>query len=94
MSGDDGAAQWIADNWFAMKGPWTCESWVMARALRRWLGNEYRTHPSGMPADRIIVLDRPAFTVELKGQASMHKAVMTVWKGIAHHFQGIVEVEL
>jgi hypothetical protein len=88
ISGDDGAAQWVADNWFTLPGPWVCEGWVMARALRRWLATydrRYRENKPG-PADRIIVLDRPAFTQELKGQASMHKAVMTVWAGIAHHF--------
>jgi hypothetical protein len=95
ISGDDGAAQWVADNWFQERGPWVCEGWVMARALRRWLagcdarGIPYRDLRT--PADRIIVLDRPAFTEELRGQASMHKAVMTVWHGIAHHFTPITE---
>jgi hypothetical protein len=86
ISGDDGAAQWVADNWFTLPGPWVCEGWVMARALRRWVALR-----SIMPVDRIIVLDRPAFTEELKGQASMHKAVMTVWKGIFRHFEAIAE---
>jgi hypothetical protein len=86
ISGDDGAAQWVADNWFPMPGPWVCEGWVMARALRRWVALR-----SIMPADRIVVLDRPAFTEELRGQASMHKAVMTVWHGISHHFAAIAE---
>ena len=47
ISGKDGAAQWIADNWFTMPGPWCCESWVMARALRRWLAE----HPQGCPGE-------------------------------------------
>lgn len=97
ISGDDGAAQWVADNWFAMPGPWVCEGWVMARALRRWLAGNAPSARTGldrfsMPCDRIIVLDRPAFTEELRGQASMHKAVLTVWSGIAHHFAPITEV--
>lgn len=96
ISGDDGAAQWVADNWFTRPGPWVCEGWVMARALRRWLAGCTRDgipyHAAHQyPADRIIVLDRPAFTAELKGQASMHKAVMTVWRGIEHYFDAITD---
>lgn len=95
ISGDDGAAQWVADNWFTQPGPWVCEGWVMARALRRWVGPNWTASGyalnKSMPADRIIVLDRPAFGTPLKGQESMHKAVMTVWNQIAHHFEPIVE---
>lgn len=98
ISGDGGAAQWVADNWFTLPGPWVCEGWVMARALRRWVaganladyGRDGRLR-CPMPADRIIVLDHPAFTEELKGQANMHRAVMTVWSQIAHHFTPIAE---
>jgi hypothetical protein len=96
FSGDDGSAQWIADNWFTLPGPWVCEGHVMARALRRWVAsNRDECSPSypPRPADRIIVLDRPAFTAELKGQASMHKAVLTVWNGIAHHFGAITQYQ-
>lgn len=89
ISGDDGAAQWVADNWFTLPGPWICEGWVMARALRRWALGVGRT--SRAPADRIIVLDRPGFGMPSKGQEAMHKAVMTVWAQIAHHFEPIVE---
>lgn len=95
ISGDDGAAQWVADNWFTLPGPWVCEGWVMARALRRWLANEIGPDPDGYahtrPADRIIVLDRPGFGMPSKGQEAMHKAVMTVWNQIAHHFEAITE---
>lgn len=98
ISGDDGAAQWVADNWFAKPGPWVCEGWVMARALRRWLSTNYphaalygATEP---PCDRVLVLDRPAFTEELKGQASMHKAVMTVWNQIVFIFDEHPSVEV
>lgn len=89
ISGDDGAAQWVADNWFTLPGPWVCEGWVMARALRRWATGIGRT--ARYPADRIIVLDQPAWVEASKGQEAMHKAVMTVWHGIAHHFHAITE---
>lgn len=92
FDGDLGAAQWVADNWFTLPGPWVCEGHVMARALRRWLRSLRAAQliDSG-PCDRIIVLDRPAFTAELPGQASMHKSVMTVWRGIADEFKAITE---
>src|SRR5688572_22348560 len=57
FSGEHGAAKWVADNWFTMKGPWVCEGHVMARALRRWLP---RMLEFEAPAERIIVLDKPA----------------------------------
>ena len=96
ISGDDGAAQWVADNWFTLPGPWVCEGWVMARALRRWLASNPPAARPGLgrfaqPADRIIVLDRPGFGMPSKGQDAMHKAVMTVWGQISHHFEPIVE---
>lgn len=101
ISGDDGAAQWVADNWFTLPGPWVCEGWVMARALRRWLQDvpsfgqdaPMRLHEKRLrgPADRIIVLDRPGFGTPSKGQEAMHKAVMTVWAQIAHRFEPLTE---
>jgi len=106
FSGDDGAAQWVADNWFSMPGPWICEGHVMARALRRWIGTcpplqtEMRKGKTGyevvptkhqFPADRIIVLDRPGFGMPSKGQDAMHRGVMTVWRDIAHWFEPITE---
>jgi hypothetical protein len=104
ISGDDGAAQWVADNWFSQKGPWVCEGWVMARALRRWLaatnmepvaqrrrgGYDVRLQ-APKPADRIIVLSGPAWVEASKGQEAMHKAVMTVWSQIAGMFRDITE---
>lgn len=104
ISGDDGAAQWVADNWFQLKGPWVCEGWVMARALRRWLastnmptervprrgGYDVRTVAPRV-ADRIIVLSGPAWTEASKGQEAMHKAVLTVWSQIAGMFRDITE---
>lgn len=93
FSGDNGAAQWIVDNWFPMPGPWVLEGHVMARALRRWVADKnwalgLALH---MPCDRIIVLDRPGFGVPSKGQNAMHTGVMTVWREIAHYFEPIVE---
>lgn len=93
ISGKDGAAQWIADNWFTMPGPWCCESWVMARALRRWLAE----HPQGcpgevLPCDEIIVFTKQhAHAVTKPGQITQAKAVATVWNTIKHHFTDITE---
>lgn len=92
FAGDDGAAQWIADNWFTLPGPWVCEGHVMARALRRW-ANDDRPDAAGImyPCDRIIVLDHEPWVESTKGQEAMHKGVMSVWAPIAHNFHGIVE---
>lgn len=84
MSGDDGAAQWIVDNWFKREGPWVCEGWIMARALRRWKDRE-----QNFPCERIIVLTTPKVEVS-PGQAAMNKAVATVWKQIEWYYRPIV----
>lgn len=91
FAGDDGAAQWIADNWFTLPGPWVCEGHVMARALRRWVASHERVPEPKYPADRIIVLDHEPWVESSKGQEAMHKGVMSVWQGIAHAFHGIIE---
>jgi hypothetical protein len=97
FAGDNGAAAWVAANWFTMPGPWVCEGHVMARALRRWgaahyMGRDYTRTGDGMPCDRIIVLDKPAHRPTTSGQEAMHKGVMKVWSEIAHHFEAITEV--
>lgn len=95
FSGDDGAAQWIAEHWFTMPGPWVCEGHVMARALRRWLAGTAPFRDNGFelmrPCERIIVLDRPGFGMPSRGQESMHTGVMTVWREIASYFDPITE---
>lgn len=99
ISGDDGAAQWVADNWFGERGPWVCEGWAMARALRRWISDPLLldghrvSKRTGAPADRVIVLTGPAWVEASKGQESMHKAVMTVWHTIASQVAALTEVE-
>jgi hypothetical protein len=92
-SGDDGPAQWIADNWFEMPGPWIVEGHVTARALTRWLNmaERYGSADDHFPCDRIIVLDRPGFGVPLPGQNAQHKGVMTTWNRIASYFEPLVE---
>lgn len=85
FAGDGGAADWVAKNWFTMRGPWVCEGHVMARALRRWS----EQHPKTLPCDHIIVLDRPAHRPATAAQDAMHKGVMTVWHGISHRFASI-----
>lgn len=72
FSGDGGAADWIAHNWFPKAGPWVCEGQVMARALRRWL-------EGGPPScDRIIVL-RHQYPGATPRQQALHKGVLKVW---------------
>lgn len=84
FSGDNGAAQWIVDNWFAMPGPWVCEGHVMARALRRWMNVDC------FPCDRIIVLENHHPLAEVTDhQRAMHKGVMKVWNEIASYYAAI-----
>lgn len=93
-SGDDGAAQWIVDNWFTMPGPWICEGHVTARALRRWLNapEQYGSAHDHFPCDRVIVFENQRHDCDLKrGQVAMHKGVMTTWAKIADYFEPIVE---
>jgi hypothetical protein len=97
FSGDSGAAQWICDHWFGdMEGPWICEGHVMVRALRRWMvmaENDGQAEMDSFPCDRIIVFQEQRPEIELKrGQVSMHKAVMTVWREIEDYYQGIIEL--
>ncbi len=82
MAGDAGAAQWVADNWLAAKGPWVCEGWMMARALRRW-------KPRTPPCDLIVVL-AGAMAETSPGQEAMSKGVETVWAEVAKRFRAIV----
>lgn len=92
FSGDDGAAQWIVDNWFRLPGPWVCEGHVMARALRRWLNAEeqYGTDDGHLPCDRIIVLENHHPMAKVTdGQRAMHKGVMKVWDEIASYYAAI-----
>ena len=86
FAGEGGAAQWVADNWFTMPGPWVCEGHVMARALRRWMNVHLQP-----PADRVIVLDRPAHRPTSKGQDAMHTGVMSVWNDIRGRLHTITE---
>jgi hypothetical protein len=95
FSGDDGAAAWVAKNWFTMPGLWICEGHVMARALRRWLKETKPFRDEGLemkPCDLIIVLRHQRTDLALlPGQLAMHKGVMKVWDEISEHFQGITE---
>lgn len=89
FAGDGGAAAWVAENWFPVPKMTVCEGHVMSRALRRWLDGF--TGAPTMPADRIIVLDRPAHRETSKGQEAMHTGVMRVWSEIADAFDHITE---
>lgn len=91
FNGDDGAAAWIAANWFTMPGAWVCEGHVMARALRRWAVSHY----NGFPCDRVLVLSgKGRRAVQTPGQETMHKGVMTVWAGIAWRYRSISQTSL
>lgn len=83
MSGDDGAAQWVVDNWMTRPGPWLIEGWITARALRRW-------DRAWNPCDRILVMRAPVVE-QTPGQAALTKAVATVWRQIALRFRDITE---
>ncbi len=83
FAGDQGAAKWVADHWIPMRGPHILEGHVMARALRRWLP---MLAQGKSPADRIIVLDKPAHRATKPGQEAMHQGVMKVWREIARYY--------
>jgi len=93
-AGDTGAAQWIVDNWFSMRGPWVLEGHVMARALRRWLNapEQYGSAHDHFPCDRVIVFENQRHDCDLKrGQVAMHAGVLKVWREIAYYFAPITE---
>lgn len=97
---EDESTRWIVMNWFAKPGPWVCEGWIMARALRKWMtvrGEIEGYYGGGLkmadaPCDRIIVFEeqRPELTL-LPGQVAMHKGVMRVWAHLADEFRKITE---
>ncbi len=88
-------SEFVAREWFSMRGSWLCEGQIMARALRKWaaMDDKYLAvtgERSSLPADKIIVLTNPVCEMS-HGQASMCKSVATVWREIEHRFSGIVE---
>jgi hypothetical protein len=98
FDGDSGAAAWVAENWFPMRGPWLCEGHVMARALRRWRDQQIAIwdfwDQCPDPCDRIIVLKEhhPEATVSKK-QRAMHKGVIeTTWEEIAEDYEKLARV--
>ena len=98
---EDESTRWIVMNWFAKPGPWICEGWCMARALRKYLqvrdeiesyyGGGLKMKPG--PCDRIIVLENQRDDCDVSpGQRAMHKGVMRVWASIVNNFpDSIVE---
>jgi hypothetical protein len=93
------STRWIVEHWFTMPGPWICEGWIMARALRKWMSmmQDIEESRPGLvmqefPCDRIIVLSEQRPELELLlGQVSMHKGVMKVWQEISYYFEGMTE---
>src|SRR5262249_34033177 len=93
FSGDDGAAQWILDNWVPKVPPYVIEGHVMARVLRRWAEKNWDPHHCRMPrapCDCIIACLEPKVE-QSPGQAAMTKAVATVWNQISYYFAPITE---
>lgn len=87
---EDESTRWIVDNWFSSPGPWVCEGWIMARALRKWL--QHYAGRDAYPCDKVIVFTGPREGIELlPGQATMHKGVTTVWNRVADYFDPITE---
>lgn len=66
-----------AARWMEEPGPWIIEGVQGARALRKWL----EAHPTGAPADQLILCEEP-FLELTKGQAAMAKGCATVWREI------------
>lgn len=87
---EDESTRYIVTAWFTLPGPWICEGWIMARALRKWLS--IGAVGDSMPCDRVIVFteQRPEIDL-LPGQRALHKAVMTVWNEISDYFEPITE---
>jgi hypothetical protein len=87
---EDESTRYIATAWFSMPGPWVCEGWIMARALRKWLS--IGDIGASMPCDRVVVFleQRPELEL-LPGQIAQHRGVMTVWDAIWDYFETITE---
>lgn len=87
------SSRWIVDNWLPMPGPWVLEGHVMARVLRKWMGDA-EPDAAGIiyPCDRIIMFreQRPG-AVTKPGQVAQHKGVMSVWNEIDLYYEPITE---
>ncbi len=73
-SHDWSGASETAAQWFDLPGPWCIEGVAVARALRKW----FASHPTGKPADRVIVAHEPVMALT-DGQAAMAKGCGKVW---------------
>jgi len=71
------ASEHIATVWLPEPGPWIIEGVAVVRALRKWLD----AHPTGLPCDKIIVLETPRVALTSR-QAGMAKACATILDGI------------
>ena len=72
------ASAYVAERWLTMDGPWCCEGVVMARAVRKLIKAGLGDVLKGV---EIMYLDHPYQTLT-PGQASMAKAVATVWSEV------------
>lgn len=73
----------VAQQWFAMPGPWVVEGVAAVRALRKWL----RVHPEGWPCDRVVWMNTPRESLT-PGQETMAKGARTVWWEVASELEG------
>jgi adenylate kinase family enzyme len=67
----------VVAGWITDPGPWIIEGVAVGRALRKW----FKTHPEGLPADRIIYLDKPRVELE-EAQNRMKKGCLTIWADV------------
>ena len=89
MKFEDGA-QWAADNWFTMPGPWIIEGHSVARSLRHL--KEESDDPSEF-VDKIIVLPYP-HEEQTDGQRNLSKGVATVWEEVEDFYHPITEYQM
>lgn len=81
------SSAYVAEHWLTMDGPWVIEGVATARALRKWA----ESHPTGLPADRILLLPKAVRTCTPK-QEGMAQGVHKVWNEIARRFGSIAEI--
>jgi adenylate kinase family enzyme len=88
------AASWseqsdLVASWLDVDGPWIIEGVAVPRALRKWLAAhpwDSATYPAPRPCDVVYWLHKTV-AERSKGQATMAKAVETVWREVVDELQ-------
>ena len=83
-------AQWAAENWFTMPGPWIIEGHSVARSLR-YLAEDH-DDPRDV-VDQVIGLPY-AHKEQSDGQRNLSKGVMTVWKEIEKFYEPVADYRI